>query len=285
MEEKNVMIKETKDVQNDYLYYVKNVNYYPLLTFEEEQKLAKLVRDGDREAREKLINSNLRLVIKIALQYYRPYINLMDLVQEGNIGLILAADKFDYRRKLRFSTYSSWWIKHYIARSIIKKENQIQLPLRKWELLTKVRCAINELSKKLNREPNLEEIENELQLKNGKIKDVINYIHPVLSLDTTIGMDSDLVLIDLLKSKDCRPEDMVIENDLHEYADKIMGCLVEREAQILKYRYGLNNCKKLTLKKIGKMIGVSAETVRQIELKALEKVRKNFKELREYITN
>jgi len=273
------------DFENSYLAYIKDINYYPLLSFKEEQELARKCKQGDKEARDKLIKSNLKLVIKIALQYYRPPYNLMDLIQEGNIGLITAVDKFDYKKKLRFSTYSSWWIKHYITRSILKKEFHISLPLRKVEMLYRIERGIYTFFQKNNRLPDLHELEKEVGIKTEKLKEIITYLSPVSSLNSTYGPNNDMSLLDVVSSKKYQPEEMVFSKDLLEYELEILNSLVERDAQILKYRYGFINGESLTLKDLGKIFGISPEAVRQIELKALKKIKINYKDLREYLIN
>lgn len=280
-------MRELKEIENNYLYYIRNINFYPLIDEHEEKRLGKLIRQGDERARDKMIKSNLRLVIKIAIQYYNysSNLNLMDLIQEGNIGLIKAVDKFDHRKKTRFSTYASWWIRHYIIRAAIRKEFQINLPNAKWELILKIERTINDLYKKQNRMPCLAEIEEELGINVNKIKSIMAYIYPILSLETNIGMDSELVLMDLLSCNNYNPENLTFNKDLIEYEGKVLGSLLKNEAKVLSYVFGLNNCQRLTLREIAKKIGLSAEAVRQIKLKALDKIRKEYTELRDYLTN
>ncbi len=282
---RGIIMKRTSPIGDNYLSYIKDVKYYPLLNFEQEQELAEKVKKGDEIARNKLINSNLRLVIKIAIQYYNSRYSLMDLIQEGNIGLMIAVDKFDHKKKFRFSTYSSWWIKHYIARSVLKKEFQINVPLRKMELLSKMEKTIYEMVEKFDRLPNIEELEQELRVKSSKIKDVLNYMAPVLSLDSAINPESDLSLMDMIGSKDFQPEKMVFKNHLIEYELEILNSLIKRDAEILKYRYGFYNGKYLTLKNLSEIFGISPEAIRQIELKALRKIRFHYKDLKDYLVN
>ncbi len=273
------------DVENSYLTYINDINTYPLLSFEEEQKVAKEVQRGDKRARERLINSNLKLVVKIAMQYYRPRYNLMDLIQEGNIGLIIAVDKFNHSRKLRFSTYSSWWIKHFITRSILKKEFHISMPLRKVELLFRMEHSIYSLFQRHDRVPNIKELVKELGVKAEKIKDVIEYTSPILSLDSSIGPDSDLSLMDMISSKDYQPDEMVFNHYLLEYELRVLNSLVKRDAEIIKYRYGFYDGRSMTLKEVAKVFDISPEAIRQIELRTLEKIKLNHGDLRDYFIN
>jgi len=271
---------------NSYLAYIKDINNYPLLTFEDEQQLGKQLLKGNKKARESLINSNLRLVVKIAIQYYKPKYNLMDLIQEGNIGLIIAVDKFNHKKKLRFSTYSSWWIKHFITRSILKKEFHINMPLRKVELLFKLEKSIYNLFHKLDRVPNVEELVKDLGVRAEKIKEIMNYSSPVLSLDSNIGgQDSDMSLMDIISSKDFQPDEIIFNQYLLEYELNILRKLVKRDADIIKYRYGFYNGKCLTLKDVAKIFGISPEAIRQIEIKTLKKIKINHKDLRDYLVN
>jgi len=277
--------KVLNDVENSYLSYIADISAYPLLNFEEEQKLADRMLKGDQRARDKLINSNLRLVVKIAMQYYRPRYNLMDLIQEGNIGLITAVDKFNHKKRLRFSTYSSWWIKHFITRSILKKEFHINMPLRKVELLYKMEHSIYSLFKKQNKVPSIGELEQELGVKAGKIKDIIDFTLPVISLDSPVGPESDMSLMELISSKEYQPDEMVFNRQLLEYELKILESLVRRDAEIIKYRYGFYEGKSLTLKEVAKIFNISPEAIRQIELKVLKKMRTGHKDLRDYFIN
>ncbi len=278
-------MKKTGELENSYLFYIKDIKCSPLLSFEQEQALAKKTKANDREARDKLIRSNLKLVIKIAMQYYNSRFNLMDLIQEGNIGLMIAVDKFDHRKKLRFSTYSTWWIRHYITRSILKKEFQINVPIRKMELLYKMEKTMYKMVETLKRLPNIEELEQELRVKAKKIKDVLNYIAPVLSLDSNINSDNNSSLMDIIGSEDYQPEKMVFKHHLIEYELKILNTLIKRDAEIIKYRYGFYNGNYLTLKNVAKIFNITPEAVRQIELKALKRIRVQYKDLRSFIIN
>lgn len=271
------------ELNNTYLSYIKDINRYPVLNFKEEQELARKARNGNKGAKEKLIKSNLKLVIKIAMYYHRPKYDLMDLIQEGNMGLMISADKFDYRRRLRFSTYSSWWIRHYIVRNILHREYHINIPFKKASLLPKLEKSINNLHRKLNRLPNIKELERELHVNANKIKDMMVYIIPILSLDKSIGTNSDLNLMDIISSKEYQPEEIIFNRYLAEYELKILNSLVKREGEILKYRYGFYNGINLTLREMAKIFNITSEGVRLIELRALEKIRANHKDLKDFL--
>jgi RNA polymerase primary sigma factor len=278
-------VRVSNTFENSYQSYINSIKCYPLLDFDQEQELACKTREGNREAREKLIRSNLRLVIKIAVRYYNPRYNLMDLIQEGNIGLMIAVDKFDHRRNLRFSTYSTWWIRHYIVRGILKKEFQINVPLRKLELLHRIERTIYEMVERLSRLPNIEELEEELRVKSKEIKDVLNYITPLLSLDSTVDSENGLKLMDIIGSEDYHPEKAAFKHQLAEYEQEILSSLIKRDAKILKYRYGFYNGQCMTLKNVAKIFKITPEAVRQIELKALRKIRMRHKDLKSFIIN
>ncbi len=280
-----INMSRLNEVENSYLAYIKDVNCHPLLNFEEEQKLAKKTRKGDKKARAQLINSNLRLVVKIAMHYYKAKYNLMDLIQEGNIGLIIAVDKFNHRKKFKFSTYSSWWIKHFITRSILKKEFQINMPLRKVELLFKLEKSIYSLFQKFDRVPNIGELVKDLGVKAEKIKEIMNYTSPILSLDSAVGPNSDMNLMDIISSRDCQPDELTFNHCLLEYELDILRTLVKRDAEIIKYRYGFYDGKNLTLKDVSKIFGISPEAIRQIELRTLKKIRLNYEDLKDYLIN
>ena len=283
--EKGKKMSRLNEVENSYLDYIKDINCHPILTFEEEQDLGKKTKKGDKNARAILIRSNLKLVVKIAIHYYKPKYNLMDLIQEGNIGLIIAVDKFNHRKKFRFSTYSSWWIKHYITRSILKKEFHINMPLRKVELLFKLEKSIYSLFQKFERIPKLDELVKDLGVRVEKIKEIMKYTSPILSLDSAIGPNNDMSLMDIISSRDIQPDELVFNSYLLEYELNILETLIKRDAEIIKYRYGFYDGKNLTLKEASKLFGISPEAIRQIELRTLKKIRLNHRDLKDYLIN
>ncbi len=279
------IVRDSINLETSYQSYINDINKYPLLDFKQEQKLGSQVRKGDKKARETLIKSNLKLVVKMAVRYNNFKYNIMDMIQDGNMGLMIAVDKFDYRRKLRFSTYSTWWIRHYIMRGILKKKFQINVPLRKIELLHRIERTAYRMVEDLGRVPNMEELEKELRVGSKRIIDIIDFMAPVLSLDSIIHTENNVSLMDITGSTDYDPEVIVFNHHLIEYELNILNSLIKRDAEILKYRYGFNNGMYLTLKKVAKIFNITPEAVRQIELKAFRKIRLRHKGLKSYIVN
>jgi RNA polymerase primary sigma factor len=253
-----------------------------LLTFEEELSLSRRVLRGDETARQTLIEANLRLVVRIAKKYMTQDVSLLDLIQEGNLGLIKAASKYDYRKHVRFSTYASWWIKQAIVRALSNKRRTIRLPHRKEEKLRKINKAYNALSQELKRTPNIEEIANELGLKKREVETIVQLSNAVVSLDGPTQEDSG-TLQDVIEDNSFVPERELLRENLRERTLKFLESLLEKEKQILLYRFAFYGGKKFTLKKIGDEMGISPETVRQIEIRALKKLKESAQELREFI--
>lgn len=282
VESKKYSINDTE--YNDYIRQIKDIKP---LTFEEEQKLAKRMKRGDKRAREELIKANLKLVIKIALHFYRSGFNLMDLIQEGNIGLIIAIDKFDYKQKLKLSTYSSWWIKHYILKAIISKINIIDIPIKKTQLMRHIERTYDYWIKNYNRIPTVSEISQHLKIDESKVKNMIKLSNITFtSLENYFPEHLDFELLDHLSdSEKYEPENIIVQNLLEEDTEKMLKSLMDREALILKYRYGLINGRPYTLREIGKMLGVTSESIRQIENKILAKLKKRYSHLKDYLLN
>ncbi len=264
--------------------YFNQIKRTPLLTFEEELELSRRIQAGDQQARSKLIEANLRLVVKIAKSYVTSDVGFLDIVQEGNIGLIKAASKYDYRRNVRFSTYAAWWIKQSIVRSLSNKRRTIRLPHRKEEALKKIQKTFFSLSQQLSREPSTREVAEELHMQEDDIVSVLNVSGSVASLDSEIGNDSG-TLMDLFEDYSFTPDRQLFEKDVHDETLKFLEHLVGKERRILLYRYSFLGGKKYTLKRIGEELGISPETVRQIEMRAIKKLREHAEELREYVYN
>lgn len=262
--------------------YFAQIKRSRLLTFEEELALSRRVLEGDDSARQTLIESNLRLVVRIAKKYMTRDVSLLDLIQEGNLGLIKAASKYDFRKHVRFSTYASWWIKQAIVRALSNKRRTIRLPHRKEEKLRKINKAYNTLSQELKRTPNIEEIAKELGLKKREVETIVQLSNAIVSLDGPTQEDSG-TLQDVIEDNSYIPEKDLLREDLRERTLKFLETLLEKEKQILLYRFAFYGGKKYTLKKIGDEMGISPETVRQIEIRALRKLKETAEELREFV--
>ena len=262
--------------------YFAQIKKSRLLTFEEELALSKRVLDGDDAARQTLIEANLRLVVRIAKKYMTRDVALLDLIQEGNLGLIKAASKYDFHKRVRFSTYASWWIKQAIVRALSNKRRTIRLPHRKEEKLRKINKAYNSLSQELKRTPNIEEIAEELGLKMREVETIMQLSNAVVSLDGPTQEDSG-TLQDVIEDTSYIPEKDLLRENLRERTLKFLETLLDKEKQILLYRFAFYGGKKYTLKKIGDEMGISPETVRQIEIRALKKLKESAQELREFV--
>lgn len=262
--------------------YFSQIKRSRLLTFEEELSLSRRVLAGDDSARQTLIEANLRLVVRIAKKYMTRDVSLLDLIQEGNLGLIKAASKYDFRKHVRFSTYASWWIKQAIVRALSNKRRTIRLPHRKEEKLRKINKAYNALSQELKRTPNIEEIARELGLKKREVETIVQLSNAVVSLDGPTQEESG-TLQDVIEDNSYIPERDLLREDLRERTLKFLETLLEKEKQILLYRFAFYGGKKYTLKKIGDEMGISPETVRQIEIRALRKLKESAEELREFV--
>lgn len=258
-----------EDILRSYYAAIKRVS---LLTAEEERELSAGIARGDEAARRRLIEANLRLVVKIARSYVTPDMPLVDLIQEGNVGLIKAAEKFDGERLVRFSTYASWWIRQSITRALVNSRRAIRLPHRKEELLKRVQRTYNALTQVLQREPNSAEIAAELDLPTSAVEAVMGMSTTLVSLDAETGEDSGSVA-DVYEDFTYSPDNELLEACSREEAVKMLEVLLEKEKKILLYRFEFCDGEKYTLKRIGAELGISPETVRQIEKRALKKLR------------
>ncbi len=264
--------------------YFDQIKKARLLTFEEELALSRRIRRGDEAARQQLITANLRLVVRIAKKYMTPDVSLLDLIQEGNLGLIKAAAKYDYRKQVRFSTYASWWIKQAIVRALSNKRRVIRLPHRKEEKLRRINKAYNTLSQQLKRTPSSQEIAAELGLREQEVDTIVGLSNAVVSLDGPTP-EQNGTLQDLVMDTNYVPDQQLLRDSLREKTLAFLETLLEKEKQILLYRFAFYGGRKYTLKMIGDELGISPETVRQIEIRALRKLRECASELREYAFN
>jgi len=266
--------------------YLKEIRKYPLLSFEEEIELSRRIQDGDLAARKKLIESNLRLVVTVARKYSAQDLPLLDIIQEGNLGLITAAQKYEFSYNVRFSTYACWWIQQSITRSIANKRRLIRLPFRKEELAGRVRRASAELFQRFSRSPTRDEIARELGICAQDVADIMLNSNNISSLDIQLDDEDSASLKDLISDNTYNPEDVFMKKYTHDCMMNILGELKEGERDIMMKRYNLKNDGQVyTLKTIGAQYGVSAETIRQVELRAIRKLRSRSEELREMAYN
>ena len=265
---------QADDVLKAYFNQIKGIS---LLSFEEELALSKLIQKGDTAARQKLIEANLRLVVKIARAFLNADVSLMDLIQEGNMGLIHAAEKYNYAKNVRFSTYANWWIRQSISRYMTNKRRAIRLPHRKEEVLKKIQRAFHVLSQRLHHQPSHEEIALEIGVPVEDVEFILN-MSSMVSLEMETGEDSSIV--DLHEDYTYSPERALMKKVCRNDTLRFLNCLKDKEKRILMYRYQLNGGERYTLKRISSKMGISPETVRQIELRALRKIKANADELR-----
>ena len=254
--------------------YLKEIGQIPLLTVEEEQELAKRVAEGDTAAKNQLTEANLRLVVSIAKKYSGRGLHILDLIQEGNTGLIRAVDKFDYTKGNKFSTYAAWWIRQAITRAIADQARTIRVPVHMVEVINKATRCNRKLVQELGREPTLEEIADELNLPIEKIIEANRTAADTLSLDTPVGDEEDTTIGSFVEDDNTPgPADATSNALLAEALSEILNTLTEREADVLRLRFGMYDGKTHTLEEVGQIFGVTRERIRQIENKAIRKLR------------
>ncbi len=266
--------------------YLREIGRIPLLTFDEELELAKRILNDDEEARQKLAESNLRLVVSIAKKYVGRGMLFLDLIQEGNMGLIKAVEKFDYTKGFKFSTYATWWIRQAITRAIADQARTIRIPVHMVETINKLIRTSRHLLQQLGREPLPEEIAKEMEISVEKVLEIQKIAQDPVSLETPIGEEDDSHLGDFIQDDDSpAPQDSAAYTLLKEQLEEVMKTLTPREAKVLKLRFGLEDGKARTLEEVGKEFEVTRERIRQIEAKALRKLRhpSRSKKLRDYM--
>jgi RNA polymerase primary sigma factor len=274
----------TSGVEDNLRAYFSQIKSARLLTFEEELALSRRIQAGDAAARMQLIEANLRLVVRIAKNYLTPEMSILDLIQEGNIGLMRAVEKYDYRKQVRFSTYASWWIKQAIVRSLSNKKRTIRLPHRQEEKLRKINKIYNSLSQTLMRTPTLQEIGREIGMDEQDVAAIVNSSTSVASLDSS-GSEDAGSLHDVIEDWSFSPDRELMQRSLRTDTMRFLGSLQEKEKKILMYRFSFAGGKRHTLKHIGDELGISPETVRQIEMRALKKLKGFSEQLKEYVVN
>jgi len=276
--ENNLDLMETSDLVKAYL---KEIGKEQVLTKEEEQKLAKLSKDGDEEAKKKLIESNLKLVASIAKHYNNRGLSFLDLIQEGNIGLIKAVDKFDYTKGYKFSTYATWWIRQAITRSIADYGRTIRIPVHMSEVISKFNTTSNNLMLRLGRNPSVEEIAKEMNLSKERVEYIMKVEREPVSYDVPIGEEQDSSLKYFIPDYEAiSPMEDVIAKVEKEELDNYLLCLTEKEEFIMRLRNGLGGFKYFTLNEVGALLGVTRERIRQVEAKAFKKLRFRVRNLK-----
>lgn len=259
--------------------YLNEIGQIPLLSEEEERELGRRSVQGDESARRKLEEGNLRLVVSLAKRYTGRGVQLMDLIQEGNMGLMRAAEKYDYTKENRFSTYASWWIKEAMQRAIDQQAREIRVPVHVAENMKRVQKISKELQQELGREPLPKEIAEKLGNKTEEeVKDILSYLQNPVSLETPVGEDGENSLGDMVEDKrEATPEEAMDVLVRKEEVSELLASLTERERQVIGLRYGLEDGSTHTLEEIGGILNVTRERVRQIEARAMEKLRENAK--------
>ena len=266
--------------------YLREIGKIPLLSYEKELELAKRILENDEEAKQELAEANLRLVVSIAKKYVGRGMLFLDLIQEGNMGLIKAVEKFDYTKGFKFSTYATWWIRQAITRAIADQARTIRIPVHMVETINKLIRTSRDLLQRLGREPTPEEISKEIELPVEKVLEIQKIAQDPVSLETPIGEEDDSHLGDFIQDDDSpAPQDSVAYTLLKEQLEEVMNTLTPREAKVLKLRFGLEDGKARTLEEVGKEFMVTRERIRQIEAKALRKLRhpSRSKKLKDYM--
>lgn len=286
LESIDLSVPEGVGVDDPVRMYLKEIGKVPLLSTEDEIELAKKIAEGDEEAKDKLVEANLRLVVSIAKRYAGRGMQFLDLIQEGNMGLIKAAEKFDYRKGYKFSTYATWWIRQSITRSIADQARTIRIPVHMVETINRLIRTSRQLLQELGREPQPEEIAERLKMPVEKVREIMKMAQEPVSLETPIGEEEDSHLGDFLKDdKTATPVDAASYMLLREQLGEVMNSLTEREKQVLILRFGLADGRARTLEEVGKVFEVTRERIRQIEAKALRKLRhpSRSKKLKDYL--
>ncbi|ADU29879.1 RNA polymerase sigma factor RpoD [Evansella cellulosilytica] len=254
--------------------YLKEIGRVPLLSASEEIDLAKKIEDGDEEAKRRLAEANLRLVVSIAKRYVGRGMLFLDLIQEGNMGLIKAVEKFDYNKGYKFSTYATWWIRQAITRAIADQARTIRIPVHMVETINKLIRVQRQLLQDLGREPSPEEVSKEMDLTPDKVREILKIAQEPVSLETPIGEEDDSHLGDFIEDQEAlAPSDAAAYELLKEQLEDVLDTLTDREENVLRLRFGLDDGRTRTLEEVGKVFGVTRERIRQIEAKALRKLR------------
>lgn len=282
----DLSVPEGVSIDDPVRMYLKEIGRVPLLTAEEEVALAKRMQDGDEEAQKRLAEANLRLVVSIAKRYVGRGMLFLDLIQEGNLGLIKAVEKFDYTKGYKFSTYATWWIRQAITRAIADQARTIRIPVHMVETINKLIRVSRQLLQQLGREPVPEEIAKEMDISVERVREIMKIAQEPVSLETPIGEEEDSHLGDFIEDQDApAPADAASFMLLKEQLEEVLDTLTPREEKVLRLRFGLDDGRARTLEEVGQNFGVTRERIRQIEAKALRKLRhpSRSKKLRDFL--
>ncbi|MGB9904909.1 MAG: RNA polymerase sigma factor RpoD [Desulfotomaculales bacterium] len=282
----DLTIPEGVSIDDPVRMYLKEIGRIPLLSPEEEIELAKRIEQGDEEAKRRLAEANLRLVVSIAKRYVGRGMLFLDLIQEGNLGLIKAVEKFDYRKGYKFSTYATWWIRQAITRAIADQARTIRIPVHMVETINKLIRVSRQLLQELGRDPTPEEIAREMGVSEEKVRDIMKIAQEPVSLETPIGEEEDSHLGDFIEDQEARaPAEEASFTMLREQLDEVLTTLTDREQKVLRLRFGLDDGRARTLEEVGQRFGVTRERIRQIEAKTLRKLRhpSRSKKLKDYL--
>ena len=282
----DLSVPDGVSIEDPVRMYLKEIGKVPLLTAEEEIELAQKMEDGDQEAKKRLAEANLRLVVSIAKRYVGRGMLFLDLIQEGNLGLIKAVEKFDYRKGYKFSTYATWWIRQAITRAIADQARTIRIPVHMVETINKLIRVSRQLLQELGREPSPEEIAEEMDMPVERVREILKISQEPVSLETPIGEEEDSHLGDFIQDDNVPvPADAAAFTLLKEQLVEVLGTLTEREQKVLRLRFGLDDGRARTLEEVGKEFSVTRERIRQIEAKALRKLRhpSRSRKLKDYL--
>ena len=285
-DETEIAVPDGVSIEDPVRMYLKEIGKVPLLRADEEIKLAQRMEEGDEAAKKKLAEANLRLVVSIAKRYVGRGMLFLDLIQEGNLGLIKAVEKFDYRKGYKFSTYATWWIRQAITRAIADQARTIRIPVHMVETINKLIRVSRQLLQELGREPSPEEIAEEMDIPVERVREILKISQEPVSLETPIGEEEDSHLGDFIQDENVPvPADAAAFTLLKEQLDEVLGTLTEREQKVLRLRFGLDDSRARTLEEVGKEFNVTRERIRQIEAKALRKLRhpSRSRKLKDYL--
>ena len=286
MENIDLSVPEGVSIEDPVRMYLKEIGKVPLLSAEREIELAKRMEEGDEDAKKELAEANLRLVVSIAKRYVGRGMLFLDLIQEGNLGLIKAVEKFDYHKGYKFSTYATWWIRQAITRAIADQARTIRIPVHMVETINKLIRVSRQLLQELGREPLPEEIAKELDMPVERVREILKISQEPVSLETPIGEEEDSHLGDFIQDDNVPvPAEDAAQTLLKEQLDEVLDTLTEREQKVLRLRFGMNDGRARTLEEVGKEFDVTRERIRQIEAKALRKLRhpSRSRKLRDYL--